>query len=305
MISYPTRQFKFSTASKFIIGVSVAIPAASLCINRRLYHISCVRVVSPTKFDKRRAMMVDLAIGVGIPVLVMALRMFFIVLPPCAIYLTFTCVDYIVQGHRFNIFEDVGCSPASYYVWPIYPIIYIPSIVIGLFAATYSILTIISFQKNRSQFMSLLSSNSNVTSDRFLRLMFLASVEVLFDIPLNLYGISTSAHVPLNPWISWENVHSNFSRVPLVPSVIWRSNRDEEIALELSRWSVIFCAFLFFGFFGFADEARKNYRFAFQSVAKRVGISTASFGNGLHSFGFTDSDGCVSTFFYRVSLLAK
>ena len=72
---------KFSTASKFIIGVSVAIPAASLCINRRLYHISCVRVVSPTKFDKRRAMMVDLAIGVGIPVLVMALRMF-LLYPP-------------------------------------------------------------------------------------------------------------------------------------------------------------------------------------------------------------------------------
>jgi len=64
--------------------------------------------------------------------------------------------------------------------------------------------------------------------------------------------------------------------------------------LELSRWSVIFCAFLFFGFFGFADEARKNYRFAFQSVAKCVGISSVSFGGGLHSSNFTDSDGIKS-----------
>lgn len=64
-------------ATKFAIGASTAIPAASLCINRRLYHIACVRVVSATKSDKRRAIMVDLAIGIGLPVLAMALRMSF------------------------------------------------------------------------------------------------------------------------------------------------------------------------------------------------------------------------------------
>jgi pheromone a factor receptor len=59
----------------------VAIPAASLCINRRLYHIACIRVVTATKSDRLRAVMVDLAIGLGIPVLVMILRMFFPYLP--------------------------------------------------------------------------------------------------------------------------------------------------------------------------------------------------------------------------------
>ena len=54
----------------------MAVSAASLCINRRLYHIACIRVVTPTKADRRRAIMVDLAIGLGIPVLVMILRMF-------------------------------------------------------------------------------------------------------------------------------------------------------------------------------------------------------------------------------------
>jgi hypothetical protein len=67
----------FSIASKFSVGVSVAVSAASLCINRRLYRIACIRVVTTTKADKRRAMLVDLAIGLGIPVLVMILRMFF------------------------------------------------------------------------------------------------------------------------------------------------------------------------------------------------------------------------------------
>ena len=58
------------------------------------------------------------------------------------------------------------------------------------------------------------------------------------------------------------------SRLLKVPSLIWRSNRDVEIALELSS----FLSFPFFGFFGFTDEGRKNYRFALQSVVKRVGI---------------------------------
>ena len=66
----------FPTAARFIIGASLAIPTASLCINRRLYHIACIRVVTTTKSDKRRAIMIDLAIGVGVPVLGMILRTF-------------------------------------------------------------------------------------------------------------------------------------------------------------------------------------------------------------------------------------
>ncbi len=35
-------------ASRIIVGASVAIPAASLCINRRLYHIASVKTVTVT-----------------------------------------------------------------------------------------------------------------------------------------------------------------------------------------------------------------------------------------------------------------
>lgn len=73
------------TASHIIVAVAVAIPASSLCINRRLYKIACVRSVRISKAEvrrsyvavtlrayhviqKRRAVLVDLAIGLGIPV---------------------------------------------------------------------------------------------------------------------------------------------------------------------------------------------------------------------------------------------
>jgi pheromone a factor receptor len=172
----------------------------------------------------------------------------------------------------------------------------LPPIIIGLFSATYAILTISAFYKNNSQFNAILSSTgNNITSHRFVRLMCLASVEVIFNIPIAAYGISVQVRSsPINPYISWENVHQNFSRVQQFPSVIWRSNKDLMITVEIQRWAIVFCAFVFFMFFGFADEARKNYRYAFQSVAKRVGLSTgsSSYGNVINSLDY-GTDGCV------------
>jgi len=64
-------------AARILIGVSFVIPASSLCITRRLYNISPVRTSLASKAEKRRMVMVDLSIGIGIPVLGMTLRSFF------------------------------------------------------------------------------------------------------------------------------------------------------------------------------------------------------------------------------------
>ena len=203
--------------------------------------------------------------------------------------------DYIVQGHRFNIYEDFGCAYSVYYSWPAYFILYLPPIFLGLFSATYAISTIIAFYRNGSQFNAILSANSgDITNNRFIRLMCLASIEVLFNIPVALYSISLQAQFPLLPYTSWDDVHFDFSRVEETPSVLWRSNYSNEISVELARWSIVFCAFFFFFFFGFADEARKNYRYAFQSVAKRVGLSTSgsSSRSGIDSYHY-GNDGYV------------
>ena len=55
----------------------------------------------------------------------------------------------------------------------------------------------------------------------------------------------------------------------------------------------IVCAIIFFGFFGFADEARKNYRSALETVTKKVGI-TISTGSYFSSTGST-SGGVLSS----------
>jgi pheromone a factor receptor len=58
-----------------MLMIAVAIPAASLCINRRLYYIATANTVTNTKRQKRRAVMVDLVITLGIPILESALRL--------------------------------------------------------------------------------------------------------------------------------------------------------------------------------------------------------------------------------------
>ncbi|KIK94946.1 hypothetical protein PAXRUDRAFT_141805 [Paxillus rubicundulus Ve08.2h10] len=243
-------------STKFIIGSAVAIPASSLCINRRLYHIASVSSVTKTRAQKRRDVMVDLAIGLGLPLIEM-------------------CLHYIVQGHRFNIFQEVGCYPFTWNTPPAYALVFCWPIAIGLVSAYYCVRTIRELSIRRAQFKELLSANKNLSSSRYFRLMGLAGVEVICTVPLGAYSIYLNATAqPIQRWVSWANTHYDFSRVGQYPSVVWHENQLTVISIQLSRYFIIICALIFFAFFGFADEAMRNYRLAYQSVVKRVGIST-------------------------------
>jgi pheromone a factor receptor len=57
------------TATRFQVALNVAIPACSLCINRRLYKIATAKAVVFSHTDRRRVIIHDLLIGVGLPIL--------------------------------------------------------------------------------------------------------------------------------------------------------------------------------------------------------------------------------------------
>ncbi|KAJ3518134.1 hypothetical protein NLJ89_g68 [Agrocybe chaxingu] len=253
--------------SKLIVGVSVAIPAASLCINRRLYCIAA----------KRRAIIIDLAIGLGIPIIVMILH-------------------YIVQGHRFNIFEEIGCYPFTYNTPPAYVLVHLPPLLLGLTSGAYSIMSIIAFRKRHAEFKEILSSNSNLNANRYFRLMALAGIEVISSVPLSTTAIILNATKgQVQPWISWEDTHWGFSRVDQIPAMMWKADVTTKVSLEMTRWLVVVCGLVFFLFFGFADEAQKHYKLAFSSVAKRVGISTTGGASTKVGSGVTSSTGFGKT----------
>jgi hypothetical protein len=49
------------------------MPASILCINRRLYLLASPTLLLPSQAVKRREFMIDLVIGIGLPVLEMIL----------------------------------------------------------------------------------------------------------------------------------------------------------------------------------------------------------------------------------------
>ncbi|KAJ6458070.1 putative pheromone receptor [Mycena vitilis] len=227
--------------------------------------------VRKSKSEKRKAIVIDLAIGLGLPLLQIPLQ-------------------YIVQGHRYNIFEDIGCLGETFETPVAVVLFHLPPILVGCVSAVYCILSIRSFYRSRVQLKELLSSNNNLNLNRYVRLMCLASTDLLFTIPLSIWVLWVNVSVVgLSPWISWADTHSNFSRVLQVPGVFWRADVYTVASLETTRWATTACALLFFGYFGFADEAIKNYRTYFFTVAKRVGYTHASFGSGV-----TSSSGATS-----------
>ncbi|OBZ74569.1 Pheromone B alpha 3 receptor [Grifola frondosa] len=261
-------------STRIMIGASVGIPAASLCINRRLYIIACVQTATITRPEKLRAVLIDSLICLLFPILVIAL-------------------SYIVQGHRFNIFEDIGCFPAIYNTLLAYFLVYWWPLVLGLISAVYCILSIRSFLKRRVQFNQLLASKqSSLTIGRYFRLMALATTELLLTVPISTYAIYLNATAqPVGPWRSWADTHFAFARVDQIPDLIWRMDHDIVVAQELGRWLSPVCGLIFFAYFGFASEARRHYRLAFWAVARHFGLQPAASKRPLagSSFGSFDS----------------
>jgi pheromone a factor receptor len=239
-------------STRFLVGLNVGIPAALLVINHRLFKIVSRTAALTTEAEKRRALFIDLAIGLGIPLVQMGLQL-------------------VVEGHRFDIFEEIGCIQSTYNVTLAFPLLHIWPVVISIITAIYGVLTIRLFWKSSQQLKEISGSNNDLNRSRYMRLIALTGTQLLFSLPLSLYYLYINAHVlPVAPWISWEDTHFNYSHVSQFPSVIWRADPVLLAAIEGTRWSVIPCAFLFFVFFGFAEQARKHYRLAYLFARSRL-----------------------------------
>ena len=126
-------------------------------------------------------------------------------------------IEYIVQGHCFNIIKDMGCVPFTYNTPPAFVIVYSQPITIGCISAVYSALSIRHLYKRKTQFNELLSRHSNLSSNRYFRFMCLASVDVIFTIPLATYALISNYKEGAYPWLGWKGTHYGFSRVDQFP----------------------------------------------------------------------------------------
>ena len=124
---------------------------------------------------------------------------------------------------------------------------------------SWSALALHHFIRRRIEFAAILqSSNTAISPGRYFRLMAFAVVEIIWDSGANLYILwfnITSAG--LRPWINWENVHSNFSRVAVFPAFILPQKFVAQVIWQW--WIVPISSIMVFVFFGFGEEAMSDY----------------------------------------------
>jgi len=227
------------------VGISIAIPATVICINRRLYMLASPISTVPSQADKNREIIIDLVIGIGLPIIVMVL-------------------EYLVQDGRYFILEDYGCTESILVTWVSLLIISIPPILLEIIAGVYGCLSIRAFY-NRSKNTQI--NDMNFDSKRYLRLICFSICDLLVGIPITLLYMYFDIKV-LAPFPGLKEEHYDFSYIAQVPAVDWRATTLNELNVELNRWIIVWGAFVFFAIFGFTEESRNNYRAMLQSVVQ-------------------------------------
>ena len=134
------------------------------------------------------------------------------------------------------------------------------------------VLAIRAFVKKRKRFEELISSNSTVVRNSYWRLMVMCTGDLCFTIPLATWAIVQNAKGYVRPWVSWASIHENYSHINQIPRTVLDARcADHCYGFEVGRWSAVLCAFVFFAYFGFAEEARKNYRGLATAIARLLG----------------------------------
>jgi len=238
-------------STKLIIGSNIALPAACLCICIHLEQVASVRLARTSQSDKKRRQLFELGMCFALPVLYMILH-------------------YIVQGHRFDIIEDYGCRPTVYFSIPSIFLIWIPPILCSIASLVFGGLALRHFIQRRISFAAHLdASRSALTTSRYLRLMLMALLEMVWSIAVTTYTLwFTTVSIPIRPYTSWADVHSNFSRIDQYPSLFIPGLVAR--AYYFLWWLVPISTFAFVAMFAFGRDAVEEYTKAFRFVRNAI-----------------------------------
>jgi pheromone a factor receptor len=144
-----------------------------------------------------------------------------------------------------------------------------------------SVMAICAFYKRRRNHMQLISGHNR---GQYLRLMAISIIEMLFTVPLGTFYIVYNAKLGIIPWKGWASMHSHFSEVEQFAGFTWKNVPELAIPLEMFRWSLIACAFIFFALFGFTVEAREQYYRLYKLLARHILTSSSAPHGAPHAY---------------------
>ena len=134
-------------------------------------------------------------------------------------------------------------------------------------------LTLRNFYTHRVEFTKVASTTSGMSPSRYIRLMLLVFVDMFCNTPIGVFAIIVASRAAVLPVSALSQSVGFSSKVESDSSFItaseWKADSLYRAIVEINRWVPVFCSFVFFGFFGFAEEAKKNYRIVYEK-SKRV-----------------------------------
>lgn len=100
-------------------------------------------------------------------------------------------------------------------------IVWVPPILLSTAAITFAGLALRHFMLRRLSFAAHLnSSNAALTLSRYLRLMTMAALQMVWSITITSYALAfTSMTLQIRPWTTWDDVHSDWLRVDAFPDI--------------------------------------------------------------------------------------
>ncbi|KLO14128.1 fungal pheromone STE3G-protein-coupled receptor [Schizopora paradoxa] len=245
--------------TKIQIGALIGVPACTLVLCIHLFKITRMRGVAivDEKAQRRRTLIIDLSLTLGFPVLIMALSI-------------------IVQTYRFNIIEEIGCQAANY-SYVTYVIIYVPQFFLNLIAVALAPFTLQKFIRHRSEMNEVISSQTNATPNKYIRVMVVTCLNLLFDLPVLVIIVVTHAvqgHTEtMNfPFYSWEFIHDTLNMIVETDASMWGApGRGWQVfENKWNEWIYVLQAIVFFCVFGTTPEARRRYRCALSWVLEKT-----------------------------------
>ncbi|KAJ7164158.1 putative fungal pheromone GPCR, STE3-type [Mycena filopes] len=240
--------------TKLQVGAMGALPACCLSLALQLWRVSSAF----NSTSKRTAIMIDILWCWGSPALLIILH-------------------YIVQDHRFDIIEDLGCRPTTYISLPAIFLFYAPIALVVLLTFTFSSLAFHAFYQRRRTFASFLQSKkSPFTARRYVRLMLITTVLALWEatVVALIFGLSFHSSGGLRPYPSWAAVHHDFSRINQHPA----ASIPKQVLTwtYVAWWTVPISAYCFVLFFSFGEEGMRAYGPWWRWARRLLGISAAA-----------------------------
>ncbi|PVG02697.1 STE3-domain-containing protein [Serendipita vermifera] len=239
----------------YFVMLPVGIASSTLCVQYKLWTIATTRIVLISEEKMRRQKYTTYFLCVGLPVIVCGLHA-------------------VVQGHRGDIIEDVGPITSTYNVTLAFVLYYPWEPVICLISGVFSVMTIRCILAHRKDlYKALATGSANVSKDRYLRLVWLATVAIIIHLPLASWSIIVNGvKFKVYPWISWEDTHSNYKRIRYFTRFMMSQHPTSVAVFSIGYWAIVLCGINFFIFFGFGEEASQQYRAILAVFLKPFGI---------------------------------